>query len=86
MQLPKPSPCGRFIVLDGLHLDRVVFETLARWASKNHLRHQDAIQLAICAFNEGSARSRAMAPSATMALDAVGRRSPQLPATESAER
>jgi hypothetical protein len=85
MQPPKPSPCGRFIVLDGLHLDRVVFETLARWASKNDLRLQDAIQLAICAFNEDS-RTTAITPSATMAICAVGRCPPQLPATGSAER
>jgi len=54
MQLPKASPCDRFIILDDLHLDRVVFETLARWSSKNDLRLQDAIQLAICVFNESS--------------------------------
>jgi hypothetical protein len=72
MQLANPSPCGRFIVLDGLHLDRVVFETLATWASKNELRLQDAIQLAICAFNDGS-RTTAMTPSATMASGAIVR-------------
>ena len=54
MQPPKPSQCGRFIVLDGLHLDRAVVEALTTWASQNGLRLQDAIQIAVCAFNDGS--------------------------------
>jgi len=85
MQLPKNSPCGRFVVLDGLHLDRVVFEAVATWASERGLHLQDAIQLALCAFNEGS-HATAMAPSATMAIGAIGWRSPHVPATEPAER
>jgi hypothetical protein len=52
----KVSPCGRFVVLDGLHLDRNVFEALARWASDHDLRVQDAIQFVLCIF-----RDRAMA-------------------------
>ena len=52
MQLAKVSVCGRFIVLEGLHLDRVAFEEIERWASARRLRPQDAIQVAICAFNE----------------------------------
>jgi hypothetical protein len=85
MQRPKPSPCGRFIVLDGLHLDRILFETLSTWASTNDLRLQDAIQLAICAFNDGN-RTTATAPSATMAVGAIGWRLPQVSATEPTER
>jgi hypothetical protein len=46
------SACGRFVVLDGLHLDRNLFESLARWAAERQLRLQDAIQLALCAFRE----------------------------------
>lgn len=26
------SECGRFVILDGVHVDQNVFETLARWA------------------------------------------------------
>ena len=54
MQLAKVSACGRFVVLEGLYLDRVVFDVLERWASERDLRPQDAIQLAICAFTEGT--------------------------------
>lgn len=46
------SECGRFVVIDALHLDRYVFEALARWATDRGLRMQDAIQLAVCAFND----------------------------------
>lgn len=42
------SRCGRFVVLDGLHLDRVVFENFSRWADAGDLRVQDALQLALC--------------------------------------
>ena len=52
MQFAKFSGCGRFVVLEGLNLDRVVFEELDRWAREHGLRAQDAIQVAICAFNE----------------------------------
>jgi hypothetical protein len=46
------SACGRFVVLETLHIDRKVLESLASWAAERGLRVQDAIQLAICAFNE----------------------------------
>ena len=85
MQPPKASPCGRFIVLEGLHLDREVFESLASAASERGLRLQDAIQLAVCAFNENSC-TMALAPSATVAIGATGRCSPQAFATEPGER
>lgn len=45
------SECGRFVVIDGLHVDRNVVEALARWATDHGLRIQDAIQLALCSFN-----------------------------------
>jgi hypothetical protein len=48
------SDCGRFIVIDGLHIDRQVFSALAQWADIRGVRVQDAIQLAICAFTEHS--------------------------------
>ena len=54
MKLRNLSACGRFVVLDALYLDRMVLEALARWASEHGVRLQDAIQLAICAFNEGA--------------------------------
>ena len=50
MMPTKVSPCGRFVVLDGLHLDRNLFEALAQWAAKHQLRMQDAIQFALCIF------------------------------------
>ena len=46
------SACGRFAVLDGLHLDRNVFDFLIRWAAAHRLQIQDAIQLALCAFRD----------------------------------
>jgi len=46
------SACGRFVVIDGLHLDRNVFEALTRWAADHELRIQDAIQLALCTFRD----------------------------------
>ena len=49
------SACGHFVVLDGLHLDRNLFESLVRWATERQLRVQDAIQLALCVFREGTA-------------------------------
>jgi hypothetical protein len=54
MMLAKVSACGRFVVLDGLHLDRNLFEALTRWASEHELRIQDAIQLALCVFRESA--------------------------------
>jgi len=48
----KLSPCGRFLVLDGLHIDREVLGALARWSDRRGLRIQDAVQLAILFFTE----------------------------------
>jgi predicted nucleic acid-binding protein len=52
MMPAKVSPCGRFVVLDDLHIDRAVFDLLTSWASERDLRIQDAIQLALCAFGD----------------------------------
>lgn len=46
------SACGRFVVLDGLHLDRNLFDALVQWAARHDLRLQDAIQLGLCVFRE----------------------------------
>jgi len=46
------SVCQRFVVVDGLHVDRAVFAALQAWASERGVSVQDAIQLAICFFNE----------------------------------
>jgi hypothetical protein len=46
------SLCGRFVMLDGLHLDREVFESLERWAEERGMQIQDAIQLALCTFGD----------------------------------
>ena len=54
MMPTKVSPCGRFVVLDDLHLDRNLFEALMRWAAKHDLRVQDAIQFALCIFRDSS--------------------------------
>ena len=50
----KLSACSRFVVLEGLHIDRKVLEPLASWGAGHGLTVQDAIQVAICAFNEGA--------------------------------
>ena len=52
------SVCGRFAVLDGLHLDRNVFESLKRWAATHGLQIQDAIQLALCEFRNDTLDTR----------------------------
>lgn len=62
------SLCGRFVMLDGLHLDRKVFEKLERWARERGIQVQDAVQLALCAFGD----------------EALGRTSPQAPPSSSA--
>ena len=65
MAFASVSDGGRFVVIDELHLDREVFEVLARWAADRGLRIQDAVQLALCAFNEGNAaRGEVVQPSA----------------------
>jgi hypothetical protein len=46
----KLSPCARFVLLDGLYLDREAASSLAGWASRRGLALQDAIQLAVVAF------------------------------------
>jgi hypothetical protein len=63
MARAKASKCARFVVLDSLHIDRNVFETLAEWASRRGVRVQDAVQLALCAFNEQNREQSSMAPS-----------------------
>ncbi len=59
MMPAKVSSCGRFVVLDGLHLDRKLFEALMRWAVEHQLRIQDAIQFALCTFRDGSVEGSA---------------------------
>lgn len=54
MKLARVSPCGRFVVLDGLHLDRGVFAALELWATQRGVSAQDAIQLALCAFGDSA--------------------------------
>jgi hypothetical protein len=56
MKCARASTCGRFVVLDDLHVDRDVFEALAQWAAQHGLRIQDAIQLAVCSFNDAAPR------------------------------
>lgn len=54
------SPCRRFVVVESLHVDRKVLESLVSWAEGRGLRTQDAIQVAICAFNaanDGASRA-----------------------------
>jgi hypothetical protein len=58
MMPAKVSACGRFVVLDGLHLDRNLFDALMEWAAQHQLRIQDAIQLALCIFREGAVDGR----------------------------
>jgi hypothetical protein len=46
----KLSNCGRFVVLEALHLDREVLGLLAAWAEARGIGLQDAIQLAVVGF------------------------------------
>jgi hypothetical protein len=48
----KLSACRQFVVFETLRLDRSLLESLALWGAQRGLRMQDAIQLAICAFND----------------------------------
>ena len=52
MASTRISVCLRFVVIDGLHIDRAVFAALQAWASERGVSAQDAIQLAICFFND----------------------------------
>lgn len=52
MSPPSLSECGRFVVLNSLHLDRNIFEALARWAAERGIGVQDAFQLALSYFND----------------------------------
>jgi hypothetical protein len=54
--LMKLSNSGRFVVLETLRIDRLVLERLAAWAAQHDLQVQDAIQVAVCAFNDGNLR------------------------------
>ena len=60
------SLCGRFVMLDGLHLDRKVFEGLERWALERGIQLQDAIQLALCTFGDDALARTPPASSARM--------------------
>ncbi len=51
----KLSPCHRFVILEGIHIDRDAIHTLQNWAAARGPALQDAVQLAILAFNERSA-------------------------------
>lgn len=46
----KLTPCGRFVVLEALHIDREVLDPLAAWAEAHGLGLQDTIQLAVVGF------------------------------------
>lgn len=46
----KLSACGRFVVLDGLYVDREVYAELGGWAEARGVRLEDAVQLAIIAL------------------------------------
>lgn len=58
----KLSPCHRFVVLEGVHIDRTVLATLRKWAARRGLSLQDAIQMAILAFNERTSSSARIYP------------------------
>ncbi len=61
----KLSPCGRFIVLEDLHIDREVLAALTEWSERRGLRVQDGIQLAILAFTESVLQDTESTPVAT---------------------
>lgn len=55
MNLAKVSDCGRFVILEGLHLDRTLFASLERWAGEHGLRVEDAVQMAVWSLTASSA-------------------------------
>ncbi len=74
MSPPSLSECGRFVVLNSLHLDRNIFETLARWAAEREIGVQDALQLALSNFNDQ--HTDALPPGGVVRVHDVGCRLP----------
>ncbi len=52
MASTRVSACQRFVVIDGLHVDRTIYAALEAWAAAREVSIQHAIQLAICAFSD----------------------------------
>lgn len=50
MKEANVSKCGRYIVVNGIFLDREVFESTQRFATERRLGIDEAIQLALCSF------------------------------------
>jgi hypothetical protein len=73
----KSSSCDRFVVLDGLHIDRTMFEELQLWAGENRLHIQDAIQLALCVLVESASCGSVLARSASVGRDELTTRGPR---------
>lgn len=71
------SACGRFLVVDTLHIDREVLGGLARWGERRGLRIQDAIQIALIGFMELT-RDRGDTRSAHVAIPALPRVAPSV--------
>jgi hypothetical protein len=58
----KLSTCGRFVVLETLHMDREVLGRLTSWAEGKGMSPQDAVQLAVVAFVEALPERALRAP------------------------
>lgn len=52
------STCGRFVILETLHLDREVMSSLAAWSALYGVTIQDAVQIAILAFTDALLEQR----------------------------
>lgn len=57
----QESVCGRFVVFRTLYIDRATLAPLAAWAVQRGLRVEDAIQIAVCAFDPTAYDSSAVA-------------------------
>ncbi len=52
----KLSACRRFVIVEALYIDRDALGALTTWAAEHGLGAQDAIQIAILAFNDAATR------------------------------
>ncbi len=64
MRLATSDTPDRFVLLAPLHLDRTALADLVAWAEPQGLTLENAIQLAVCLFNER--RAEWIAPAAPL--------------------
>ncbi len=69
----KLSACGRFVIVEALYIDRNALGALATWAAEHGLGAQDAIQIAILAFNDTAAARPEVVPLSVRSSPTVAR-------------